>query len=113
MSRPSMENLSLLLFAALLLLAGVALAWVFQPAIVAHRRRGVAPSPGEGFFTNPATGGREPFPSIERDAPEVTLTVVVPAYNEEERLHLMLDPALAFLEKRRQQVPGKRRRGGG
>jgi len=38
---------------------------------------------------------------------------VVPAYNEEERLHLMLDPALAFLEKRRQQVPGKRRRGGG
>lgn len=40
-----------------------------------------------------------PFPSLD-DSPEVKLSVVVPAYNEEERLPSMLDECLEFLEGR-------------
>lgn len=38
----------------------------------------------EKHFYNPTTGENEEFPSIQ-DAPTVNLSVVVPAYNEEQR----------------------------
>ena len=41
-------------------------------------------------------GSTQPFPSILEPA-SVTLSVVIPAFNEEQRLPLMLDPALEFL----------------
>jgi len=44
-----------------------------------------------------------PFPSLG-DPPSVDLSVIVPAYNEEERLPSMLEECLAFLEGRRQTV---------
>lgn len=45
-----------------------------------------------------------PFPSL-KDPPTVTLSVIVPAYNEEERLPPMLDECLDFLEKRCKETP--------
>jgi hypothetical protein len=90
--------------AALIVALGAVVVWVFQPAIVARRQLLGAPDECEASFTDPATQQLHPFPSIERDPPSLTLTVVVPAYNEEERLHLMLDPALAFFGRKRQQV---------
>lgn len=43
---------------------------------------------------------RCPFPSI-KDAPTKYLSVIIPAYNEEERLPVMLDECLPYLEDRR------------
>lgn len=38
----------------------------------------------EKYFTDPKTGGKHLFPSLW-DEPSVDLSVVVPAYNEEDR----------------------------
>ena len=53
--------------------------------------------PGEESFLNPADGTRLDFPDI-RDAPTLDLTVVIPAYNERERLPVMLEDAFKHLE---------------
>lgn len=50
----------------------------------------------EEYFDDP-DGEREPFPSID-DSPSVELSVIIPAYEEEKRLPVMLDECLAFLE---------------
>ncbi|XP_018018372.1 dolichyl-phosphate beta-glucosyltransferase [Hyalella azteca] len=42
-----------------------------------------------------------PFPSLVKDDPSLTLSVVVPAYNEELRLPEMLDECLEYLTERR------------
>jgi len=42
-----------------------------------------------------------PFPSLD-DSPQVDLSVIVPAYNEEERLPCMLVDCLTFLEDRKE-----------
>lgn len=57
----------------------------------------------EKYFQN-SRGEKEPFPSIH-DTPTKELSVVVPSYNEEERLPLMMDEALEYLEKRQTQSP--------
>ncbi|NWR94897.1 ALG5 glucosyltransferase, partial [Furnarius figulus] len=55
----------------------------------------------EKFFVN-AEGRKEPVPSIH-DPPTRELSVVVPSYNEEDRLPLMMDEALDYLEKRQKR----------
>uniref|UniRef100_A0A9L0JDT6 Dolichyl-phosphate beta-glucosyltransferase n=1 Tax=Equus asinus TaxID=9793 RepID=A0A9L0JDT6_EQUAS len=52
----------------------------------------------EKFFLN-ARGQKETLPSIW-DSPTKQLSVVVPSYNEEKRLPVMMDEALSYLEKR-------------
>nr|KAF6427114.1 ALG5 dolichyl-phosphate beta-glucosyltransferase [Rousettus aegyptiacus] len=52
----------------------------------------------EKFFLN-ARGQKETLPSI-RDSPTKQLSVVVPSYNEEKRLPVMMDEALGYLEER-------------
>ncbi|NXA41237.1 ALG5 glucosyltransferase, partial [Eudromia elegans] len=56
----------------------------------------------EKFFLT--AGGKEPAPSIYDPATR-ELSVVVPSYNEEDRLPLMMDEALDYLEKRQKQDP--------
>ncbi|XP_033098308.1 dolichyl-phosphate beta-glucosyltransferase-like isoform X2 [Anneissia japonica] len=57
----------------------------------------------EKYFLNPNNGNEKvPFPSID-DPPSVELSVVVPSYNEEERLPIMLDEALLYLENRQKE----------
>lgn len=94
---------------AALLLAG--LAYVFQPAWAAHRARRLDAQQGRAYtFPVYSSGGKgngkkgqegeqgeAPFPTVE-DPPTVLLSLVVPAYNEEQRLPVMLDETLAFLE---------------
>ncbi|XP_052036480.1 dolichyl-phosphate beta-glucosyltransferase isoform X2 [Apodemus sylvaticus] len=55
----------------------------------------------EKFFLN-AKGQKEALPSIW-DSPTKQLSVVVPSYNEEKRLPVMMDEALNYLEKRQKQ----------
>ncbi|XP_034357275.1 dolichyl-phosphate beta-glucosyltransferase isoform X1 [Arvicanthis niloticus] len=55
----------------------------------------------EKFFLN-AKGQKEALPSIW-DSPTKQLSVVVPSYNEEKRLPVMMDEALNYLEKRQKR----------
>ncbi|XP_071951572.1 dolichyl-phosphate beta-glucosyltransferase-like [Antedon mediterranea] len=57
----------------------------------------------EKYFLNPNNGNEKvSFPSID-DPPNIELSVVVPSYNEEERLPIMLDEALEYLESRQKE----------
>ncbi|CAK1578704.1 unnamed protein product [Parnassius mnemosyne] len=58
----------------------------------------------EETFFDPKTKNRSNFPSLNEPY-SVNLSVVVPAYNEEERLPPMLDEALEFLENRIKEQP--------
>ncbi|XP_070162005.1 dolichyl-phosphate beta-glucosyltransferase [Polyergus mexicanus] len=53
----------------------------------------------EKFFFNYQTEMREAFPTLH-DPWSVHLSVIIPAYNEEQRLPAMLDECLEYLEKR-------------
>mmetsp|Transcript_16759 Transcript_16759/g.19478 ORF Transcript_16759/g.19478 Transcript_16759/m.19478 type:complete len:290 (+) Transcript_16759:1-870(+) len=58
----------------------------------------------ENVFIDPQAGtsGHRRFPSLNTDQSEVTLSVIVPAYNEELRLPKMLNQALGYLSKRKE-----------
>ncbi|KAJ0179553.1 hypothetical protein K1T71_005265 [Dendrolimus kikuchii] len=58
----------------------------------------------EEYFNDPEKKTKVKFPSIE-DEYTVNLSVIIPAYNEQERLPPMLDEALDFLENRRTERP--------
>ncbi|XP_043253107.1 dolichyl-phosphate beta-glucosyltransferase [Colletes gigas] len=53
----------------------------------------------EKYFFNPKTKSTEIFPSLY-DNWSVHLSIIVPAYNEEQRLPLMLDECLEYMEER-------------
>ncbi|XP_047660501.1 dolichyl-phosphate beta-glucosyltransferase isoform X2 [Tachysurus fulvidraco] len=53
----------------------------------------------EKYFQT-AAGLKEPFPSLS-DPPSLALSVVVPSYNEESRLPVMMEEAMEYLENRR------------
>uniref|UniRef100_A0A182QSL6 Dolichyl-phosphate beta-glucosyltransferase n=1 Tax=Anopheles farauti TaxID=69004 RepID=A0A182QSL6_9DIPT len=54
----------------------------------------------ELFYEDPATGENRRFPSLHDDEPTLKLSVIVPAFNEEKRLPIMLDECMEYLEKR-------------
>lgn len=54
----------------------------------------------ERFYFNPISGKKEAFPSLKDDW-SLHISVIVPAYNEEERLPPMLDECLEYLENRK------------
>ncbi|XP_035867068.1 dolichyl-phosphate beta-glucosyltransferase isoform X2 [Phyllostomus discolor] len=58
---------------------------------------------GERFFLD-ARGRKEALPSLG-DPPSKRLSVVVPSYNEEKRLPVMMDEALGYLEERQRRDP--------
>ncbi|VVC89820.1 unnamed protein product [Leptidea sinapis] len=58
----------------------------------------------EETYNDPLTSSKKKFPDLEQPC-EVHLSVVVPAYNEEDRLPPMLDEAINFLEDRIKKNP--------
>jgi dolichyl-phosphate beta-glucosyltransferase len=89
-------------------------AWIFEPALSLNYTRARCDVQLESSFIYysvtseetegnrlTANGSAEPFPSIE-DAPTKHLSVIVPAYNEEQRFPIMIDSALAFLLEKQQ-----------
>lgn len=54
----------------------------------------------EATFVTGSSGARQAFPSVNQD-PEVLVSVVVPAYNEEARMPTMLDDMMAYIEQKR------------
>ena len=114
--------MSMLWWIATVLLMGCCggMAWVFQPATVAWRARQRPPHECEDTFVEVTTSTQskssssaapehlEPFPSVH-DPASVTVSVIVPAYNEEGRLPSMMDPTLDFFGskmKTERWVPG-------
>lgn len=57
----------------------------------------------EEYFEN-ADGIKSKFPSIEEE-PTIDLSVVIPAYEEEKRLPVMMDECMEYLEKRSKEDP--------
>ncbi|XP_061596794.1 dolichyl-phosphate beta-glucosyltransferase-like [Cololabis saira] len=87
----------------LAVLAALALVVVF---LIAHFTGGMVNlvrHEKEKFFLT-ATGEERPFPSLH-DPHSRELSVVIPAYNEELRMPVMLDEAMEYLEKRQKQNP--------
>ncbi|XP_042310389.1 dolichyl-phosphate beta-glucosyltransferase [Sceloporus undulatus] len=88
-------------------LASLAVAGVLLTAVFAHITAAKLPKlhrhEDEKFFLS-AEDKKQPVPSIH-DPPTRELSVVVPSYNEEERLPSMMDEALDYLEKRQKQDP--------
>ncbi|CAG9792194.1 unnamed protein product [Diatraea saccharalis] len=58
----------------------------------------------EEFYKVPQTKAKIKFPSID-DPQSINLSIIVPAYNEEERLPAMLDESIQFLENRSRLYP--------
>ena len=77
--------------------AGVLLLWwILAPVIHSWRASQTPDVPSESSFEL-VGGGRAPFGSL-LDPATLTLSVVVPAYNEEQRLPAMLDDMLGALD---------------
>ncbi|CAN9501848.1 unnamed protein product [Ophioblennius macclurei] len=87
------------------LVALAALAFIVV-VVVAHLTAGMANltrHEKERYFPT-AAGGKELFPSLH-DPHSRELSVVIPAYNEELRMPVMLDEAMDYLESRQKQNP--------
>lgn len=97
-----MELLWLLEAVAVLAVAGLALAVVIAH-ITAAKMPNFSRHEDEKFFLT-GENKKEFVPSIH-DLPTRELSVVVPSYNEEERLPPMMDEALEYLEKRQKKDP--------
>ncbi|XP_076026727.1 dolichyl-phosphate beta-glucosyltransferase [Genypterus blacodes] len=87
-------------------LVALAAAGFIVVLVVAHltaRMVNVTRHEKEKFFLT-AGGEKQPFPSLQ-DPQSRELSVVVPAYNEELRMPVMMDEAMEYLEKRQRQQP--------
>ncbi|XP_011207742.2 dolichyl-phosphate beta-glucosyltransferase [Bactrocera dorsalis] len=93
------QVVQVILIAGLSLVAGIlAVLFVIQKAItkpfpVIKRRK------EEKHFLDPIKIQNVDFPPVE-DAPTVHLSVIIPAYNEEQRLPKMLEECMSFLEEK-------------
>ena len=74
----------------------ILLSWIVTPVVHAWWSHQTPDFPSEMSFEL-SNGGRELFASLLEE-PSVSLSVVVPAYNEETRLQLMLDDMLNALD---------------
>ncbi|XP_065357594.1 dolichyl-phosphate beta-glucosyltransferase [Calliphora vicina] len=81
------------IFAALLISLFIVQKSITAPLPVIKRRK------QEKTFLDPNILKNFEFPSIE-DEPTVDLSVIVPAYNEEQRMPVMLEECLEFLEEK-------------
>ncbi|KAF7270402.1 hypothetical protein GWI33_016636 [Rhynchophorus ferrugineus] len=86
-------------FCSSALVFSVVLAVVIILIAISQKYPIVLRSKKEKRFYDPSSNEELEFPSID-DKPTLNLSVVVPAYNEEERLPPMLDECVEFLENR-------------
>ncbi|GAB1609611.1 dolichyl-phosphate beta-glucosyltransferase-like [Argonauta hians] len=92
-----------MLFAGLVLIALVILISLGIVYILAEPHPSLIRYESEMFFIDPKNNNEKSrFPN-NSDAASIDLSVVVPAYNEEERMPQMLNEAIAFLNKRQKK----------
>lgn len=88
---------------ALIALAALALIVVVVVAHVTAGKVNMTRHEKEKYFLS-ATGEKQAFPSLH-DPYSIELSVVVPAYNEELRLPVMMEEAMDYLEQRQKKNP--------
>ena len=88
--------LFLLAAAAALFCCVALLRWFCAPVFSARQHRRAAASLAPPVFLQPDGGAAVPFPTLAAP-PSVYLSLIVPSYNEEERLPIMLDQTMAYL----------------
>lgn len=59
----------------------------------------------EGFYRDVATGKDLKLPSLDAEEPELRFSIIVPAYNEEERLPKMMDECMEYMEEQLRNDP--------
>jgi len=87
------------ILAATLVVVAIGIVWLLTPAF--SKRNPTDPNPE---YIDPATGSTIPFPHLSERA-SVYLTIVFPAYNEEERLPPTLDETIQYLKDRQDRDP--------
>jgi len=58
------------------------------------------------YYFNPNTGKEEEFENLSDNEPTKKMSVIVPAYNEEKRISVMLDETIEYMQQRNKQDPG-------
>ncbi|KAI1287289.1 Dolichyl-phosphate beta-glucosyltransferase [Halotydeus destructor] len=100
-----MDIYGLVLSAVILLITFVVLSCL-TIRLVSKRRPEIFRYDSEKFYLDRQNGGKKVFPfgttSGESDS-SVYLSIIIPAYNEEKRLPVMLDEAFEYLERRSKQ----------
>eukprot|EP00123_Amoebidium_parasiticum_P005648 comp16793_c0_seq1/m.15182 comp16793_c0_seq1/g.15182 ORF comp16793_c0_seq1/g.15182 comp16793_c0_seq1/m.15182 type:complete len:338 (-) comp16793_c0_seq1:29-1042(-) len=81
----------------LLTIVGVGILYVFAPQQTPRTEN-------EWFYVDPSSGEKKRFPSLVSDqTADVDLSLIVPAYNEEERLPIMLQETIGYLTERQKK----------
>ncbi|KAL4152511.1 hypothetical protein PRNP1_001939 [Phytophthora ramorum] len=99
---------AVLVMAALALTTGAVLllAWIRAPVAEAKRLAQELDPPQEDTYQDPNAGDKLlPFGSLGDEKSQVSLTVVIPAYNEEQRILVTIKDAVAFLDAKTLQDP--------
>ncbi|XP_065884803.1 dolichyl-phosphate beta-glucosyltransferase-like isoform X2 [Dysidea avara] len=91
-----------LLFWALLLASIPVGLFALYLLLTSSREPNLSRSQNERTYLDPSTKQRHEFPSLEDNA-SLSLSVIVPAYKEEERLPVMMEETLEYLEKRKKE----------
>ncbi len=90
-----MDTFYLCIFVVVFLIILRVLLWFCNPVIGYYRSPGLLAIPRTYVDPNASTT-TNPFPVIDAPA-TLYISLIVPAYNEEERLPVMMDETLAFL----------------
>lgn len=101
-----------ILYLLVVVLAVVVIGTVLTARRLCSRKPVIIRSESERYFLDRLKGQKILFPLSnyfeQKEINKVSLSVIVPAYNEEKRLPVMLDEAIAFLEKRTKERPDHR-----
>jgi Glycosyl transferase family 2 len=90
-----------------LLLLRALLLWVLSPILAARQREALSHPSENTFSSRAAHGGADtltPFGTLS-DPPTKLLSVIVPAYNEQDRLPHMLDATMNYLDREANRDP--------
>ncbi|CAN0114225.1 unnamed protein product, partial [Phaeothamnion confervicola] len=103
---PDMRPAAHVIFAALLVGLFALARWLAYPVVMARKRKHLE-HPSEDVFKDPGASGVETLVAFPRlsDAPTKLISVVVPAFDERQRLPAMLDAALDYLGGRARDDP--------
>ncbi|RWS06569.1 dolichyl-phosphate beta-glucosyltransferase-like protein [Dinothrombium tinctorium] len=93
-----MELPLLIVVSSLLFALVAAIAVVIR--CLSQRRPAFVRYESEKYFLDPKTSTKHLFPNLLESRDSVYISVVIPAYNEEKRLPIMLDEAIDYLERR-------------
>ncbi len=79
--------------------------WFLEPYWTASRKNtSRAFPPQEQVYVTASNGASIPFPHLASPA-TCSLSVIIPAYNEEDRLTIMMEETMPYLESRAEKNP--------